>query len=169
MKVVWHAIAQQSFHDPRLVRHTCRHSWAIQPLTGMRLQDRITFGQGAHRVRLFRRFDTRITSRHPLIAGADGVLLRWIVSRASGGYSKHARVVRISSTLSRDTTTNLDPFIIHAASGDSKAKRDWQSRWYWRFEAMAGSGSQALDKCTPVMRSYPLMRANFTQFQPIFK
>ena len=65
--------------------------------------------------------------------------------------------------------TNLDPFIIHAASGDSKAKRDWQSRWYWRFEAIAGSGSQALDKCTPVMRSYPLMRANFTQFQPIFK
>src|SRR5712691_330101 len=68
----------------------------------------MTFGQGAQRVRLFRRFDTRTAGRHLLTAGADGALhsalLRWIVSRASGGYSKHARVVRISYTLSRDTT-----------------------------------------------------------------
>ena len=34
---------------------------------------------------------------------------------------------------------------------------------------MAGSGSQALDKGTRVMRASPLVRANFTQFQPIFK
>jgi hypothetical protein len=38
VKVAWHAMAQQGFHDPRLVRHTCRHSWAIQPLIGMRLR-----------------------------------------------------------------------------------------------------------------------------------
>ena len=38
VKVAWHAMAQQGFHDPRLVRHTCRQSWAIQPLIGMRLR-----------------------------------------------------------------------------------------------------------------------------------
>ena len=39
VKGAWHAIAQQGFHGPRLVRHTCRHRWAIQPLTGMRLRE----------------------------------------------------------------------------------------------------------------------------------
>src|SRR5262249_15845309 len=38
-KVAWHAIAQQDFHGPRRVRHPCRHSWAIQPRTGMRLRE----------------------------------------------------------------------------------------------------------------------------------
>ena len=61
-------------------------------------------------MRLFRRFDPLTAGRHLLTTGADGALhsalLRWIVSRASGGYSKHARVVRISSTLSRDTTAS---------------------------------------------------------------
>jgi major intrinsic protein len=33
------ARAQQGFHGLRLVRHPCRHSWAIQPLRGMRLQE----------------------------------------------------------------------------------------------------------------------------------
>src|SRR2546426_7218636 len=64
----------------------------------------MTFGQGAHRVRLFRRFATRNAGRHPLTTGADDALLKWNVSRASGGYSEHARVGRISYTLSRDTT-----------------------------------------------------------------
>ena len=68
----------------------------------------MTFGQGAHRVRLCRCFDTRTAGRHTLTTVTDGALrsalLRWIVSRASEGYSKHARVVRISYTLSRDTT-----------------------------------------------------------------
>jgi hypothetical protein len=70
----------------------------------------MTFGQGAHRVRLFWRFDTWSAGRHLLTTEADGAfdsaLLRWIVSRASGEYSKHACVVRISYTLSRDTTLN---------------------------------------------------------------
>src|SRR5262249_38839013 len=104
VKVAWHAIAQQGFHNPRLVRHTCRHSWAIQPLIGMRLRTSNYLRPGAHRVRLFRRFDTRTAGRHPLTTGADGTLLTWIVSRASGGSSKHVCVVRISYTLSRDTT-----------------------------------------------------------------
>jgi len=43
-----------------------------------------------------------------MTTGAGGelhsALLRWIVSRASGVYSEHARVGRIASTLSRDTT-----------------------------------------------------------------
>src|SRR2546427_9648937 len=68
----------------------------------------MTFGQGAHRVRLCRCFDTRTAGRHTLTTVTDGALrsalLRWIVSRASEGYSKHARVVRISYTLSRNTT-----------------------------------------------------------------
>jgi hypothetical protein len=68
----------------------------------------MTFGQGAHRTRLLRRFDTRTAGRHTLTTGTDGALqsarLREIVSRASEGYSQHARVVRFSSTLSRDTT-----------------------------------------------------------------
>src|SRR5215831_19442501 len=38
VKVAWHAIAQQDFHGPRRVRHTCRQSWAIQPHTEMRLR-----------------------------------------------------------------------------------------------------------------------------------
>jgi hypothetical protein len=38
-KAAWHAIAQQGFHGPRRVRHTCRHRWATQPLTGMRLRE----------------------------------------------------------------------------------------------------------------------------------
>ena len=71
----------------------------------------MTFGQGAPRVRLFRRFDTRTAGRYTLTTVTDSALrsalLRWIVSRASERYSKHARVVRISYTLSRDTTLNL--------------------------------------------------------------
>src|SRR5712691_2816673 len=39
VKVAWHARAQQELHGPRRVRHTCQHSWAIQPLTGMRLRE----------------------------------------------------------------------------------------------------------------------------------
>jgi hypothetical protein len=39
VKGAWHAIAQQGFHGLRLVRHTCRHRWAIQPRTGMRLRE----------------------------------------------------------------------------------------------------------------------------------
>lgn len=39
MKVAWHAIAQQSFHGPCRVRHTCRQSWAFQPRTRMRLRE----------------------------------------------------------------------------------------------------------------------------------
>jgi hypothetical protein len=39
VKVAWHARAQQGFHRPRLVRHTCSHGWAIQPLTAMRLRE----------------------------------------------------------------------------------------------------------------------------------
>jgi len=69
----------------------------------------MTFGQGAPRVRRLRRFDTRAAGRHPLTTGADDALprarLRWIVSRAWGGHSKHARVARISYPLSRDITT----------------------------------------------------------------
>ena len=76
------------------------------PSLGCSSGNRITFGQGAHRVRLLRRFDTRTAGRHPLTTGTDSALLRWIVSRASGGYSKHVRVVRISYTLLRDTTLN---------------------------------------------------------------
>src|SRR5215813_9514424 len=38
VKVAWHAMAQQGFHDPRLVRHACRHSWAVQPLIWIRLR-----------------------------------------------------------------------------------------------------------------------------------
>jgi hypothetical protein len=39
VKVAWPAITQQGFHSPRRVRHTCRQSWAIQPLTGMRFRE----------------------------------------------------------------------------------------------------------------------------------
>src|SRR6516162_1661008 len=82
----------------------------------------MTFGQGAHRVRLFRRFDTWPVGRHPMTTGADGALhsalLRCIVSRVSGGYSTH--VVRISYTLSRDTTQLIDVWmgllLFHAQS-----------------------------------------------------
>src|SRR5438105_2833562 len=61
------------------------------PSRGWGSGNRMTFGQGAHRVRLLRCFDTRTAGRHPLTTGTDGALLRWIVSRASEGYSKHAR------------------------------------------------------------------------------
>jgi hypothetical protein len=53
-------------------------------------------------------FDARTAGRRPLRTGAGGAchsaILRWIVSRASGVDSEQARVVRIASTLSRDTT-----------------------------------------------------------------
>ena len=91
-------------HGPRLVRHTGRHRWAIQSLTGMRLRESNYLWPGC-------------TSREAISAlchterrppspddWADDALLKWIVSRASGGYSEHARVGRISYTLSRDTT-----------------------------------------------------------------
>jgi hypothetical protein len=39
VQVAKQARAQQGFHGPRLVRHTCWQSWAIQPLTGMRLRE----------------------------------------------------------------------------------------------------------------------------------
>jgi hypothetical protein len=74
------------------------------PSRGWDSGNRMTFGQGAHRVRLLRCFDTRTAGRHSLTTGTDGARLRWIVSRASEGYSKHARAVRIAYTLSRDTT-----------------------------------------------------------------
>ena len=106
MKIACHAIAQQGFHGPRLVRDTCRHSGTIQFLTGMRLRESNYLRLGAHRVRLFRRFDTWPAGRHPLTAGADGALLRWSVSHASGGYSKHARCV----------------YVIHAIEGHHRGK-----------------------------------------------
>src|SRR6266581_8599835 len=78
------------------------------PSRGWGSGNRMTFGQGAPRVRLFRRFDTRTAGRYTLTTVTDSALrsalLRWIVSRASERYSKHARVVRISYTLSRDTS-----------------------------------------------------------------
>src|SRR5712692_982228 len=68
----------------------------------------MTCCQGPYRARVLRLFDARTAGRRPLTTGAGGALhsplLRWIVSRASGAYSEHTRVVRISSTLSRDTT-----------------------------------------------------------------
>ena len=74
------------------------------PSRGWGSGNRMTFGHGAQRVRLLRCFDTRTAGRHPLRTGTDGALLRWIVSRASEGYSKYARAVRMAYTLSRDTT-----------------------------------------------------------------
>jgi hypothetical protein len=38
------------------------------------------------------------------LALSDNVILRWIFSHASGGGSAPARVVRLASTLARDTT-----------------------------------------------------------------
>jgi hypothetical protein len=68
----------------------------------------MTFCQDPHRARVLRLFDARTAGRRPLTTGAGGelqsVILRWIVSRASGVYSEHTRVVRIASTLSRDTS-----------------------------------------------------------------
>src|SRR5438445_4926015 len=64
----------------------------------------MTFCQDAHRGRVFRLCDARTAGRYPLTTEAGGALLRWIVSQASGVYSEHVRVVRISYTLSRDTT-----------------------------------------------------------------
>ena len=65
VKAAWHAIAQQDFHGPRRVRHPCRHSWATQPLTGMRLRESNYPRRGAHLVRLFRRFDMWIAGAIP--------------------------------------------------------------------------------------------------------
>ena len=85
VKVAWHAIAQQDFHGLHRVRHTCRHSWAIQPLTGMRNRD----ANYPRRGRTAREYISALRhtdgSRHPLTTGTDSALLRWIVSRASGG------------------------------------------------------------------------------------
>src|SRR5215813_6867584 len=62
-------------------------------------------------------FDARTAGRRPLTIGAGGAfhsaILRWIVSRALGVDSEHARVVRISSTLSRDTTDKLSDLLSH--------------------------------------------------------
>jgi hypothetical protein len=77
-------------------------------LTALRLRESNYLLPGPHRARVFRLFDARTAGRRPLTTGAGGTfhsaILRWIVSRASGVGSEHARVVRISSTLSRDTT-----------------------------------------------------------------
>src|SRR5215831_3473124 len=71
----------------------------------------MTFCQSPHRARVFRLFDARTAGRRPLTTGAGGAfpsaILRRIVSCASGVDSEQARVVRISSTLSRDTTAKL--------------------------------------------------------------
>src|SRR5215468_1294045 len=79
----------------------------------------MTFGQGAHRVRLVRRFDTWPAGRHPLMTVAGGALLsallRWRVSRASGGYSKHARSVTPASAVT----------VLPAAAG---ARAPWTGR-----------------------------------------
>jgi hypothetical protein len=115
----------------------------------------MTFGQGAQRVRLFRRFDTRTAGRHLLTAGADGALhsalLRWIVSRASGGYSKHARVVRISYTLSRDSTRDPPswPIWVHPAPGTAR---------------VASFGD--LDRVLPAVRSPPSDRVPLPSLCP---
>src|SRR2546429_4269815 len=67
----------------------------------------MTCCQSLHRARVFQLFDARPAGHRPLTTGADGAfhnaILRWIVSRASGVDSAQARIVRISSTLSRDT------------------------------------------------------------------
>src|SRR2546430_15841336 len=67
----------------------------------------MTCCQSLHRARVFQLFDARTAGHRPLTTGADGAfhnaILRWIVSRASGVDSAQARIVRISSTLSRDT------------------------------------------------------------------
>ena len=47
-------------------------------------------------------------------------ILRRIVSHALGVYSEHARVVRISSTLSRDTTLNHIVRLEEAHGGQQK-------------------------------------------------
>ena len=39
VQVAKQARAQQGFHGHRRVRHTCRQSWAIQPLTGLGLRE----------------------------------------------------------------------------------------------------------------------------------
>jgi hypothetical protein len=77
----------------------------------------MTCCQGPHRARVFRLLDARTAGRRPLTAEAGGAvhsaILRWIVSRASGVDSEQARVVRISSTLSRDT-------IVHSSHAFSR-------------------------------------------------
>ena len=85
VKVAWHAITQQDFHGPRHVCHPCRYSWAIQPLTGMRLWESNDPRRGRtsrEAISALRHADRR---RHPLTTGTDGALGREIVSRASGG------------------------------------------------------------------------------------
>ena len=85
VKVAWHAIAQQDFHGPRRVCHPCQYSWAIQPLTGMRLWESNYPRRGRtsrEAISALRHADRR---RHPLTARTDGALGRGIVSRASGG------------------------------------------------------------------------------------
>src|SRR5262249_10481994 len=85
VKVAWHAITQQDFHGPRHVCHPCRYSWAIQPLTGMRLWESNYPRRGRtsrEAISALRHADRR---RHPLTTGTDGALGREIVSRASGG------------------------------------------------------------------------------------
>src|SRR5712691_8897594 len=73
----------------------------------------MTCCQGPYRARVLRLFDARTAGRRPLTTGAGGAfhsaLLRWLVSRASGVDSEQARVVRISSTLLRDTTCACHP------------------------------------------------------------
>jgi hypothetical protein len=54
-------------------------------------------------VRLFRRFDTRIAGAI-CATGTDGALGGGLCPVPREGNSKHVRVVRISYTLSRDTT-----------------------------------------------------------------
>ena len=55
------------------------------------------------------------------------------------------------------------------ASWNSIVKKSRGCFWCWIFEAMAGAGSAFAERCTLVRSSYPLLRASFTQFQPIFR
>jgi len=81
---------------------------AIQPLTRMRLRESNSLWSGRTSREVISAL--RHTDRRPLYltTETDGALhsapLRWIVSCASEGYSKHTCVVRILYTLSRDTT-----------------------------------------------------------------
>src|SRR5712691_4451252 len=113
VKVTWYAIAQQGFHGPHRVRHTCCYGRRDGPplcgrsstLTSLRLQESHDLLQGpASRegISALQRTHRR-TPSPPTGAGGEphSALLRWIVSRASGVDSEHVRVVRIASTLSR--------------------------------------------------------------------
>jgi len=59
----------------------------------------MTCYQGRHRARVFRLYDAHTAGHRPLTTGPSGALhsalLKWIVSRASGVYREHVRVVRI--------------------------------------------------------------------------